>query len=294
MSSFKTSRSAPVPRSLLFLQEMSEACERCEAGFHFEEGGCWAMAAALQEEIGGSIQLRSDGFTHVHVEKDGIFFDHTGVCSPPTETTLIEGENQLKQIASRHGIDAQAYEADKAWAKQIIAHAKTMHLDTIAPSLVELSDDAMDSIFNLLTDEQAQELQEQGEMAIIQRRYANADCDDFALALHAVSGWPIAAIASSSCGPIHRLNIAPDGSLVDIFGHVSMQDLSQRYGLDDLHVMQSGCDSLIDSDEELARVVAVLTFLKTDPFPQLHQKAKEWLVRGEFLNKEDWVQSLNP
>ncbi|MCC5611311.1 hypothetical protein LC612_32335 [Nostoc sp. CHAB 5834] len=46
---------------------MIESVERAEAGFYFEEGGCWAMAQALYME------MKAQGLEpRIHVRKEGV------------------------------------------------------------------------------------------------------------------------------------------------------------------------------------------------------------------------------
>lgn len=273
-------------RSLQFLEQMQSACDRHEAGFHFEEGGCWGMAAALQEELGGEIILRGGDFTHVYVRVAGQLHDWQGRAQafegPQTPITAQE----LVQQAIAHGCTKDEFEADKAWAQAIISTAKELHLDETLPTLQELGQEALASISDMYDDHELEQLEAMSDTELIRVRFAHADCDDFALAIHAITGWPIASVTSRSCGPLHRLNIAPDGTMVDVDGFVSMEDLKKRYKLKDLSIItDTGCDSLIDSDAELAMVMANLLHLPNEPLPSLRNLGREWLARGTFFDE---------
>ncbi|VTU42514.1 MULTISPECIES: hypothetical protein [unclassified Variovorax] len=110
---------------------MALAVEHAEAGFHFEEGGCWAMAVALYERftlLGAApvLRYRADGFTHAWVEVDGVGYDHQGnLFSLPLGATVASAA-EMADIAARFGVSTEDFEADKAWADQVVATASRL------------------------------------------------------------------------------------------------------------------------------------------------------------------------
>ena len=66
--------------------------------------------------------------------------------------------------------------------------------------------------------------------------YAHDRCDWFAFVLREATGWPVVAAASPGEASAHRLNRDPQGRLVDAYGHVTLDDLRQRYGIGDLEI----------------------------------------------------------
>lgn len=142
-------------------------------------------------------------------------------------------------------------------------------------ALSELAEDAMFSISDLFDDDALDAIEERSDLDKVRLRYTSADCDDFALAMHAVTGWPIVAVTSGRKGPLHRLVRVPDdgtidgGKFVDVMGFVNEADLRKRYKAKDLRFVEaSESDSSIGDDDELSRVVAVMTHLPEAPSPR--------------------------
>jgi hypothetical protein len=106
-----------------FAVNLQAAADQAEAGWYFEEGGCWGMALALRAALGGEIVVR-DGFTHAYVRAQGKTYDWQG------ESTFTGGRvvtrDQLVQEAIRNGCSAEGLDADTAWADQIIESARHM------------------------------------------------------------------------------------------------------------------------------------------------------------------------
>lgn len=116
----------------------------------------------------------------------------------------------------------------------------------------------------------------------VQWRYNCADCDDFALTLHEITGWPVVAINNPSRGPVHRLVEAPDGRMLDAGGWVTLDDLRQRYKLKALKVMRGEgrvmhCP-MVSDDEDFHRIVEALLQFPVAPFNEsdFQEKAKEF------------------
>lgn len=106
-----------------FVVNMQAAADQAEAGWYFEEGGCWGMALALRAALGGEIVVR-DGFTHAYVRAQGKTYDWQG------ESTFTGGRvvtrDQLVQEALANDCSKDQLDADVAWADQIIENARHM------------------------------------------------------------------------------------------------------------------------------------------------------------------------
>jgi hypothetical protein len=143
----------------------------------------------------------------------------------------------------------------------------------------------MFAIADLYDDEELDAIEELPEIERIRKRYLHADCDDFALAVHVVTGWRFASVSSASKGPLHRMNVSDDGRFVDVSRYVSEEQLRKRYRSRDLSVsVCEGVDSMIDDDEALRRVVAVMPHLACQPFGGLQAAAQAWLSSGCFFD----------
>jgi len=108
-----------------FVEHLQAAIDQAEAGWHFEEGGCWGMALALRSALGGDIVLRDD-FVHAYVRFDGTTYDWQG------ESEFAGGRvvtrDQLVQEALANGCSKEQLDADTEWADQIIERAREMYL----------------------------------------------------------------------------------------------------------------------------------------------------------------------
>lgn len=173
---------------------------------------------------------------------------------------------------------------------------------TTPVALAELAQEAVFSMSDLYDDDEMDAIEGLTDLEKVQLRYRNADFDDFALALHAVTGWKIVAVSSASKGPLHRLNVDGEGRLVDVMGFVNEDDLRKRYriGRKDLVLVTQdvASDSLIDNDEELKRVASTLLHLPCAPFndPGLAQKVESFIRHGVFLDDpgEDLLIVVHP
>lgn len=122
----------PIPVIPEWVHNLMNACERHEAGFYFEEGGCFAFAQALFEELVHVYpQARtgvSDGLEHAVALVGPIAFDHQGAL-PLTSTYQFlpqADETALRDAAFRAGHSQDAFNADLCWARAIVKTAKEM------------------------------------------------------------------------------------------------------------------------------------------------------------------------
>ena len=106
---------------------MADACTLADAGFHFEEGGCFAMAVALGRamvEDGHDPRLAfSPKALHAFVEVDGDLYDHAGRVSGRHEVDYVT-EDRMRELAKAHGHDYENFEIDLAAAYEIIQSAR--------------------------------------------------------------------------------------------------------------------------------------------------------------------------
>jgi hypothetical protein len=91
-------------------EHMSEACERAEAGFYFEEGGCFGMAIALHATLtAAGVDARlgvTTDFIHAYAVAHGHLYDYRGkkVGAIPPDFALLQRTDFL-QFAAEHGHD---------------------------------------------------------------------------------------------------------------------------------------------------------------------------------------------
>jgi hypothetical protein len=112
--------------------------------------------------------------------------------------------------------------------------------------------------------------------------YAHDRCDWFAYVLREATGWPVVEAASPRKPSAHRLNRDPQGRLVDAYGHVTLDDLRQRYGIGDLEIVE---DAVIRRDfapdrRDLARLGCAMLHLPWEPFVSMRGVLEEWVRYG--------------
>lgn len=108
-----------------FAGYLQAAAENAHAGWHFEEGGCWGMALALHDAMGGEIVVRHDSFVHAYVQKDGVLYDWQGACRPAPCGAPISRLRLVKEAQS-NGATLEQVDSDKNWAALIIKEAKEL------------------------------------------------------------------------------------------------------------------------------------------------------------------------
>lgn len=137
-------------------------------------------------------------------------------------------------------------------------------------SLPELAKDAGFAVSDLLDDDAWDLFEGLSDVEKVQWRYCHADCDDFALIVSEVTGWPVVGISAPSAGPLHRLVETPDGKFLDAKGWVTLDDLKKRYKKKALRVHRSAeeCSSLLSDDSEFHPLIAVLLQLPVSPYTE--------------------------
>lgn len=108
-------------------QSLPQAIEKHEAGFHFEEGGCFAFAVSLKRildemGVGSSIRLLNEGFCHAMVKVGDTLIDHQGAVAESKYKTKPASVQEASNIAIL--IQGQEkFESDVMWADKIIRDA---------------------------------------------------------------------------------------------------------------------------------------------------------------------------
>lgn len=117
--------------ALAFENHLSTACEYGEAGFHFEEGGCIAMAleirAALIAQQHEAVLAVDRSACHVFVLCEGMLLDHHG-WNPMREVDIVD-EAALIELAVEWNIQ-DCLASDRIWAREIVTAAMEMAADT--------------------------------------------------------------------------------------------------------------------------------------------------------------------
>lgn len=99
---------------------------------------------------------------------------------------------------------------------------------TVSP-LRELAADARFFLDDVNEAEEAF-LPEATDEEVLRHFFCHSDCDDFAIALHRLTGFALVALSDKEKGFLHRLVIAPDGRLLDAAGWTDLAGLAKRYG----------------------------------------------------------------
>ena len=107
-------------------EHLQSACDLVEAGFYFEEGGCFGMALELHDVLsraGLSPRLFvNDSFVHATVEVDEQQMDYRGFCSSAAGARSVTCK-ELMDFAFSHGHDTASIASDRAFAAQAISQA---------------------------------------------------------------------------------------------------------------------------------------------------------------------------
>ena len=128
-------------------------------------------------------------------------------------------------------------------------------------------------------DEEVDRLEIAPDEEVVRIFYTQSDCDDFAIALHRMTGWPIMALSSAERGLLHRFVVAPDGRLLDALGWTNRKSMTKRYGAREpiwagpgderiAHSANIGMDIVEGIDEHLASAVSAIRRLSGAPFEE--------------------------
>ena len=114
-----------------FSSALMDSVNAAQVGFHFEEGGCWGMAAALAAHffaLGKPVLVRyqPESFVHAWVVVDGRSFDGNGEMLS-TSTLFVDAVDvpaaQLAQLAGSFGCCRDDFEADEQLARELVGNA---------------------------------------------------------------------------------------------------------------------------------------------------------------------------
>ena len=113
---------------------MTEAVTYAEAGFYYEEGGCWGMALALYHKfksMGYSpelvIGIYDNVIRHGMALLDGKLYDHQGQCRWTGEREIVPTPAKfIERVLEHGGIDPDKLEADTQSAAEIITVAEEL------------------------------------------------------------------------------------------------------------------------------------------------------------------------
>jgi hypothetical protein len=149
-------------------------------------------------------------------------------------------------------------------------------LGTDAALVLECDDDLMDKPFERKPHHTALDL--------VIELYAHGRCDWFAVALREAAGWAIVAVASPGQLSVHRLNRDPQGRLVDVYGHVTLDELRRRYGIDDLEIVENGRIPRGNAPrpKDLPWIASAMLHLPHEPFVSMRRPLEEWVRTGDM------------
>lgn len=131
----------PALKIPFWVESLAIACQNCEVGFHFEEGGCFAMSLALHEALSADFEIRiavDEGVGHAVVLIDGIAIDHQGAKGRELSTrycVLVE-KTAVRDIAISRGNTGEEFDKDLEWARQIIQAAQALDMSPTNQILV--------------------------------------------------------------------------------------------------------------------------------------------------------------
>lgn len=166
----------------------------------------------------------------------------------------------------------------------------------VSASLSELAADARAAVEDLIDDDRWGDFMALSEIEQIQWRYSHADCDDFALVLHEMTGWPVMMVSNPSRGPIHRLVQADDGRLLDVQGWTSIEALKVRYKLKRLTLAEVSCPevfSMVSSDEDRIPILDAMKLMPNAPFSDPEFQEKMFAYRASLEIEEAIGSRMN-
>lgn len=102
---------------------LQSACERVEAGFYFEEGGCFGMALALYEIFANAslapMFVVNESFVHAMVLVQGHYVDYRG-ANPRPDACRFLTPSEFVDFAVEHGHTFEDLSNAKAYAVSAI------------------------------------------------------------------------------------------------------------------------------------------------------------------------------
>ena len=157
--------------------------------------------------------------------------------------------------------------------------------------LKQVAEHALDSLSPNCDDDAFYEMEAMAPEKIVRRFYTTSDCDLFSTVINHLTGWPVVAVSAPASGPLHRLNQAPDGRLVDAYGWTDLAKLAHRYAAEQISLAHLTAGSIDDAiyddldrdgfDHELEYAVVAVRHLPWAPFNRVRfQKMTARQVAG--------------
>ena len=115
-----------------YLDCLSEACGLSQVGFHFEEGGCFAMAVAIHDallEDGHEPRLAFDrSAAHAFAEADLDLYDHQGRRHTRAGIEYVTRDG-MRDLALSSGHSEEDFEIDLRDAMEIVGSARELETE---------------------------------------------------------------------------------------------------------------------------------------------------------------------
>lgn len=111
----------------IWCDHLPQACEDNQAGFYFEEGGCFGFALAARTALLQSgldnveLAIKTD-FCHAYAKIGHIFIDHQG-ASVGLNNIRVVNADELLSFAHENGHTADSISHDQQWATNVIERA---------------------------------------------------------------------------------------------------------------------------------------------------------------------------
>jgi hypothetical protein len=124
---------------------------------------------------------------------------------------------------------------------------------------------------------------EHSDLYLIQMAFGHCHCVEFSYSLLMLTNWPIARICDERGEFIHVVNTTPEGHMVDVYGHSSMEEIRNRYQRRGLIVNN---DSRISrpkhlDDDSAAEIMAAMLYIEKEPFISIREKITYWIKYGQ-------------
>lgn len=111
---------------------LQTACGYADAGFYFEEGGCFGMAAALHELFtreGLAPEFAySQRTCHAMVKVGNAFYDYRGEHPAPSDIQVVS-KAEFQRTLQASGFSQEQFDGDRAYAEQAIGSARELAED---------------------------------------------------------------------------------------------------------------------------------------------------------------------
>lgn len=294
----------------------------------FRRGQCDAMALALGERLPGGV-LAVWGFQRAAEDGDIelepvhaalllrrhplLWLDVDGLHSTPPDTLLsFSGAGEVawqeatpeemaeaftsvgvqpEDIAAAHALLV----ADLGLTACLTAAAELFKAGTLLPLAVMPSAAAIanDTVLDEASDQEQEAFEALDATGRIVHRYRHGDCDDMAMVLADLTGFPMVRLSSPRIGFLHSAVQAPDGRLLDAGGWTSPDAVARLFGQRRVVLGKPEPPSAADPDwmapEEYVTAVAALWHLGMagrEPFAGMLSRIEALLPLPEVVEPE--------